>query len=135
MNSAKISENPLDEKAWAKNGYSGNSYFYNYTPTGTIETDDALLNKKKTFCWPNPVETNECYLRYWVSENCDIKINIFNMAGQFVESFSESTPLVNQYNEIILNVDDIQSGVYFAIIKAEKGSKSETATEKIMIIK
>jgi len=135
MNSVKISENSFDERSWAKNGYDGNSYYYSYQPTVTVDTDKSLLNKKKTFCWPNPVETDECYLRYWVSEDCDITINIFNMAGQFVKSFSQSDPHVNQYNEITWNVADIQSGVYFAIIKAEKGSKSETETEKIMIIK
>ncbi|MBN2281290.1 MAG: T9SS type A sorting domain-containing protein [Candidatus Marinimicrobia bacterium] len=135
MNSVTLSDNSLDEKAWVKNGYDGNSYYYPYQPIVTVVEDDALLNKKKTFCWPNPVENNECYIRYWVNENCDLTINIFNMAGQFVKSFTVGSMLPGQYNEITWNVADIESGVYFAIIKAEKGSKTETETEKIMIIK
>ncbi len=135
MNSIKISDNCLDEKSWSRNGYNGNSYYYAYKPNVNNEINDSLIDKKKTFCWPNPVQSNESFIRYIVTESCDVSINIFDIAGNFVKSFSQNNPNINYYNEVTWDVSDVESGVYYAIVKAEKGNNMESKTVKIMVIK
>ncbi len=135
MGSVMVSENSLTEQSWGKQGIDNNSYYYSYDPVADVPENEALLNKKKTFCWPNPVEENESYIRYFVTEDCDVTVNIFNMAGQHIKKFNQSDPQTNRFNEITWNVTDVQSGVYFAIVKAETGGTTETKTVKIMVIK
>ncbi len=135
INSIKISDTTLDEKSWSRNGYNGNSYFYAYQSVANNEINDSLLEKKKTFCWPNPVQSSESFIRYSVSEPCNVSVNIFNMAGNFIKSFSDNQPNINHFNEVTWDVSKIESGVYYAIVKAEKGSISEAKTVKIMVIK
>ncbi len=133
--STKVSEYPLGKIGWSQFGQDGNDYFYDNQPTAETPGNDALLIKKKTFCWPNPIESGESKIRYSVSEACDVSINIFNMAGQFISSFNDKTPEINSINEVKWNISAVESGVYYAIVKAEKGSKSERKTIKIMVIK
>ena len=135
LNALTISENSLSEKGWTSYGYNGNTFVYPHKSDINIITSKNILEKKKTFCWPNPVDGNTTNIRYYVNKECEIKIDIFDIAGDFVQSLSDDSPNILDYDEIVWNVSDIQSGVYFAIVKAEKSGKIETKTIKIMVVK
>ncbi|MBU0711140.1 T9SS type A sorting domain-containing protein, partial [bacterium] len=79
-------------------------------------------------------KNNRTAIRYYPLADCDIDITIYDLAGNFIKSFTESTPLVNDVNEIEWDVSNIANGVYFAVVKASSGSKSESKIVKIMVI-
>jgi hypothetical protein len=133
INSIGISDDSLTEKDWAVPRF--NSYFYAYKSAETIDYSGKILNQKKTFCWPNPATENVSHIRYFVTQNCKVTVNIFDIAGNFVKSFSNDQPYVDRYNEFDWNISDVQSGVYYAFLKAKQGGKTENKTVKIMVIK
>lgn len=74
-------------------------------------------------------------IRYFPNKSCEISIDIYDLAGDFITSFKDSDPLINVYNEIEWNVSNVESGVYFAVVKATSGSKTDSKIVKIMVIK
>ncbi|MBU1635824.1 T9SS type A sorting domain-containing protein, partial [bacterium] len=130
-----LSDGPLSENAWyCFGGDVGHSFYYPVIPQSSAVISDGLLNKTKTFNWPNPAKNNRTAIRYYPLADCDIDITIYDLAGNFIKSFTESTPLVNDVNEIEWDVSNIANGVYFAVVKASSGSKSESKIVKIMVI-
>lgn len=90
---------------------------------------------EKVYNWPNPVYNGETFIRYYVSENSEVKIKIFDLAGDFVSELSDNA--VGGFdNETKWNVSNVQSGVYFASIEV-KSITGKTAKKviKIAVIK
>jgi hypothetical protein len=131
----QLSDNVLSEDAWYTSG--GNrkrNNYYSLIPSGNGIASNGLLNKHKTFNWPNPTKFNRTAIRYFPTAECDISIDIYDLAGDFITSFRDSNPLINDYNEIEWNVSNVANGVYFAVVKASSGSKTESKIVKIMVI-
>jgi len=130
-----LTSNPLSENAWyCFGGNVEHSYYYPVTPQTAPQTSDGLLNQSKTFNWPNPTKNNRTLIRYFPTSDCDIDITIYDLAGNFIKSFSDSSPLVNDVNEVEWDVGNIANGVYFAVVKASSGGRSESKIVKIMVI-
>jgi M6 family metalloprotease-like protein len=89
----------------------------------------------KAYNWPNPVYGNETNIRYFVSENSDVNIKIFDLAGDFVAELNNRAT-GGFDNETVWNVSSIQSGVYYARIEV-KGDSGKSANKiiKIAVIK
>ena len=90
--------------------------------------------KSLVYNWPNPVYGSTTQIRYFVSENADVTIKIFDLAG------SKITELAGRAaggidNEIAWDVTGIQSGVYLAHVEVQSVSKTESAVIKIAVIK
>lgn len=90
----------------------------------------------RAYNYPNPVYRDETYIRFYVSENSKVNIKIFDLAGDFVaelNTFAQG----GMDGEIPWNVNNIQSGVYFARIEAvsQVSNKSEYAIIKIAVEK
>ena len=132
----QLGRGAISEYAWFTTG--GNARRNNYLPllpkAGEIDSN-GLLDQKKTFNWPNPVKESITAIRYFPNRKCNISIDIYDLAGDFITSFKDSDPLINDYNEIEWNVSSIESGVYFAVVKATAGSKTDSKIVKIMVIK
>ncbi|MBL7135654.1 MAG: T9SS type A sorting domain-containing protein [Candidatus Marinimicrobia bacterium] len=132
----KISSEYLSENAWSSfSGGPDNDYFYKERTEVPVNTSGSLLNKKKTFNWPNPTKNNRTAIWYFPTADCNIAIDIYDLAGDLMKSFKETSPLINDYNEIEWNVSNVESGVYFAVVKATSGSKIDSKIVKIMVIK
>ncbi|MBN2600629.1 MAG: T9SS type A sorting domain-containing protein [Candidatus Marinimicrobia bacterium] len=130
-----LTNDPLSENAWyCFGGDVEHSFYYPVISHTTAVTTDNLINKTKTFNWPNPAKNNRTAIRYFPLADCDIDITIYDLAGNFIKSFTDSSPLINDYNEIEWDVSNIANGVYFAVVKASAGSKSENKIVKIMVI-
>ena len=82
----------------------------------------------------NPTKNDRTAIRYYPNADCNNEINIYDLAGDFIMSFKDSHPIVADYNEIEWNVGGVANGVYFAIVKATSGSKTESKIIKIMVI-
>jgi hypothetical protein len=60
---------------------------------------------------------------------------IYDFAGLFVKKFTMDNLTQGLIHEEWWNVDDVESGVYFANITATSGTKSESEILKIGVIK
>ncbi len=126
---------PLSENSWytGKGNRQHNNY-YAMVPSGSGIVSEGLLNKSKTFNWPNPSKNNHTAIRYYPTADCSIAIKVYDLAGNLITTFNDSNPLINDYNEKEWNVTNIANGVYFAVVKASSGSRTESKIVKIMVI-
>jgi len=118
--------------------YGGNParQFYNAMKSQSSPiASKSLLNHSKTFNWPNPAKNNQTFIRYFPNHDCQITIDIYDLAGDLVASFRDSAPLVGEPNEKEWNTGGVESGVYFAVVKAQSGSKSDSQIVKILVVK
>ncbi|MGK9476625.1 T9SS-dependent M6-like inactivated metalloprotease [Melioribacter sp. OK-6-Me] len=90
--------------------------------------------ESKAYNWPNPAYGNETYIRYFVAEDSEIEVIIFDAAGDYVTEL-RGVGRGGFDNEIRWDVSDVPSGVYFARINASSLNKTATKLIKIAIIK
>ena len=92
------------------------------------------MPKKLVYNWPNPVKTVFTHIRYYLSEAATVNISIYDQAG-FKVWETEETGTANMDNEVIWNVSNISSGIYFARVRASYGGKEEMKIIKIAVVK
>lgn len=122
------------EYFWSEeNGNSWNSSFVD--KAASTNSISEFFPKAKAYNWPNPVYDGQTFIRYYVSEDSKINIKIFDLAGDFVAELN-NTAIGGMDNETTWNVNNIQSGVYFARLEATGNSgKTESTIIKIAIVK
>ncbi len=126
--------NVLGKNYWSSElGDSYNSSFADIPEQ--VETESEYFPTAKAYNWPNPVYGNETNIRYYVTENSEVNIKIFDLAGDFVAELN-GRAVGGFDNEIKWNVNNIQSGVYYARINVKSDSgKSAEKIIKIAVIK
>lgn len=116
-----------------ENGNSQNTSFVDAADNSNRINE--FFPTSRAYNYPNPVYEGETNIRYFVSEDSRINIKIFDLAGDFVAEMNDDAQ-GGMDNETVWNVDDIQSGVYFARIEATSSSgKKENAIIKIAVVK
>ena len=91
--------------------------------------------ENRAYNYPNPVYEGTTNIRYYVSEDANINIKVFDLAGDFVAELNDVAQ-GGVDNETVWDVSGIQSGVYFARIEASANDgKSEFAIIKIAVVK
>ncbi|MCF7885740.1 MAG: T9SS type A sorting domain-containing protein, partial [Candidatus Marinimicrobia bacterium] len=132
-----IGTGKISETAWyCEGGNINRSYIHSAWTDGESPKVQSVLNKAKTFCWPNPVKGNSTNLRYYLNKSGQVKIKIYDLAGNFVHSLQDESPAEREANEIQWDVSNIESGVYFAVVKAtDESGSSQKEIIKIMVIK
>ncbi|HEY4613095.1 MAG TPA: T9SS type A sorting domain-containing protein, partial [Bacteroidota bacterium] len=90
--------------------------------------------KSLVYNWPNPVYGSTTQIRYYVSEDADVKIKIFDLVGSKITELS-SRAVGGIDNELTWDVSGIQSGVYLAHVEVTGAARSESAVIKIAVIK
>ncbi len=115
---------------------NGNSQNTSFIPAAeNLNPVNTFFPASKAYNYPNPVYSGETRIHYYVSEDSKIDIKIFDLAGDFVAELTDNAQGGFE-KETPWNVNNIQSGVYFASIKATGASgKSETNIIKIAVIK
>lgn len=129
-----VSPNDFGKPVWS--GFLGNPQNSAYAAAPKSENRiTEFFPQNKAYNWPNPVYDNETYIRYYVSENADVNIKIFDLAGDLVAEISDKAA-GGMDNETTWNVSDIQSGVYFARVEVSGTSgNSGNKIIKIAVIK
>ncbi|MBL7961653.1 T9SS type A sorting domain-containing protein, partial [bacterium] len=114
---------------------AGNSSLSREQNSITPFTGD-LIPKNSAYNYPNPVHGGFTTIRYFLTEPANVKIHIFDMAGDLVQTLSGSG-ITQTDNEVKWNLKKIQSGVYLAKITAKStvSSKKVTRTVKIAVTK
>lgn len=124
-----------DKKIWYS-AYSGNSN-NSYLPQAVQDTvSDILLPAARTYNWPNPVYGTSTNIRFYVNEDSQVKIKVFDMGGMLAAEFQKDAS-GNCDNEVVWNVSGAASGVYFARVEAvaKNSGKTEYKIIKIAVIK
>lgn len=105
------------------------------TLTQTASAASAFMPANKTYNYPNPVYGKVTYFRFYLSENANVTIKLFDLAGDYVGQLS-GYGQGGMDNEIAWDVTNIQSGVYLAHVEAAgvSGQKAHSVI-KVAIIK
>ncbi len=111
--------------------YQDMSGYFTINVTTTGVTDKNTLAKEFHIypAYPNPFN-NSTVISFSLPEQSQVKINIFNIAGQ------EVTTLVNSemqpgLHKVRWNADEVPSGVYFYAIE----TKNSVETRKLILLK
>lgn len=117
-------------------GFLADEYHSNYVESVTALTAKSaeLLPTSLAYNWPNPVYDKTTNIRYYLSQPATVAIKIFNLAGELVDQFS-GPGVGNIDNEVQWNVSKVQSGVYFAQIRANASGVQKSVIIKIAVVK
>ncbi|MBI5730313.1 MAG: T9SS type A sorting domain-containing protein [Ignavibacteriales bacterium] len=114
-------------------GDAVNSSFVTAPSLAQQVTDFFPINK--AYNWPNPVYGSSTNIRYYVSEDSDVKIKIVDLAGELVAEINNKAR-GGFDNETVWDVSKIQSGIYYAYIEVKSSSgNSANKIIKIAVIK
>ena len=94
----------------------------------------SFFPEDRVYNWPNPVYENTTAIRFYVAEDAQVSVKIFDLAGDLVSELSANAR-GGIDNEIPWDVSDIQSGVYFARVEASGSGGSGNAVVKIAVVK
>ncbi len=80
--------------------------------------ESALMDKDKTYAYPNPVYDGSVKIRIAVESSESVEIMIYDFAGYFVEKLKMDAVTQGTIQELTWNITDVESGVYFANVTA-----------------
>ncbi len=95
----------------------------------------GLADLKHSYAYPNPAKGNAVKFRVEVGHAETITINIYDIAGYFVQRLTLDEPVQNVANEIVWNVAAIESGVYLAYLEVNGNGSTDSKIIKVGIIK
>lgn len=123
---------PGKDASWS--GYmNSNKNWGVYTGTYTEpKTSVTLLGS--FYLYPSPVERYGT-VRFYLSQDARVKIDILDIAGHRVGGTEISQPTPNEYNEIGFDFQNQQNGVYILRIEARNKDKSEVKFKKFAVLK
>jgi len=108
-------------------GFEGSS-----TPLQPVRAE--FLPADRAYNWPNPVYGASTRIRYYLNTSAEVKIKIFDLAGDKVAEFA-GPGIGGIDNEMEWDVSDIQSGIYIARIEANGSAERAVALVKIAVVK
>lgn len=89
----------------------------------------------RAYNYPNPVYGSTTNIRYYVSDDSNIDIKIFDIAGSFIDQLKDFAQ-GGLDHETVWDVSNIQSGIYLArILATGVNGKSESKIIKIAVVK
>ena len=128
--------NILDSTSVLWGGFLADVYHSNYVESTTpvVARSAELLPTSFAYNWPNPVYNKMTHIRYFLGMQATVTIKIYNMAGELVEQLA-GPGVANLDNEVEWDVSKVQSGVYFAQIKANASGQEKSVVIKIAVVK
>jgi hypothetical protein len=119
---------------WSNRGISSAALIIN--PTG------EFLPRASVYAWPNPAKQNRIYFHFYVNQNANVTVDIFNLEGKLVASLSETAeggnPAHSQTsNTITWNIAHIASDIYLFRLTATGNATGEekSVIKKFAIVK
>jgi M6 family metalloprotease-like protein len=94
----------------------------------------VLLPSESVYNYPNPNNENYTFIRYRLTEEAEVRIKIFDLAGDLVKEL-EGTGYGHTDNEVRWDLTGVQSGVYIGRVEARSNTKSEVQIIKIAVVK
>ena len=124
----------VGKQFWSsENGNNFNSSFLDAAAQQNYISEYFPPNR--AYNYPNPVYGNTTNIRYYVAEDSQINIKIFDIAGSAVDELNDFAP-GGLDHETVWNVGKVQSGIYLARIQATSSTgKTESKIIKIAVVK
>ena len=88
----------------------------------------------RVYNWPNPVYGSSTQIRFYCSEDANIAITIFDIAGRKITDLN-GRAVGGTDTEVRWDVSHIQSGVYLARVEASNQNQTQARIIKIAIVK
>ncbi|MBS1493930.1 MAG: hypothetical protein JST55_10480 [Bacteroidetes bacterium] len=119
-------------KNFLKDRFNSN---YNTKSNYVAPSYSEKLPKDKVYNWPNPVYDGKTFIRYYLNGSAGVvSIKILDLSGELVTSLP-SKNVSNADNEVVWDVANVQSGVYYGVIEATVDGTKETKIIKIAVVK
>ena len=99
-----------------------------------ISNTSKLIDADRTYNYPNPATEGTTIIRVFVESAEEVKVEIYDLAGYFVERLQFDNLIQGEVNEVVWDVSGVESGVYFANVKATKGSDWENKIVKVAVV-
>ena len=135
VSDGSIIEIPSDFVYW---GYDGKDAAYTnsvYLEKSNIPVvSDKLIKNGLVYNYPNPIEGERTKFRLFATGATNAVISIYSLDGRFITRL-EKTLNDQQWNEILWNVENEESGVYLAKVEVYDLIKTETYFVKPAILK
>lgn len=123
-----------EQIVWSENQFGSSTYEVVTLSEKNLSATE-LLDKSKTYNYPNPVSEGSTQIRFFTSVDANITVKIFDAAGELADELT-SNAVGGFDQELSWNVSDIQSGIYFARIEAVSASgKKDHKIIKIAVVK
>ena len=124
----------IDNTYWTSQ-YGTDWNYPQVDPNSVHEIIENEANYLKFYNYPNPIRNGETTFRFFYSNQAmDPEIRIFDIEGDLVEIITSEDIVFqnNEFNEISAQLDDYNTGIYFAELR--DGSESLSII-KVAIIK
>ena len=112
----------------------GQTSFSPLLTSNPVSLSSSFFPKDRIYNWPNPVYGKTTQIRYYASEDAEISVKIFDLAGAKVAELSGKAS-AGVDTELTWDVRGIQSGIYLARVEAVGSSRSDAAIIKIAVVK
>ena len=123
---------------------TGNSWNFTHHNPGNTRTlqltiplrvpDQILIDKSRTYAYPNPAKDNYVKIRIQVESANHIECEIYDLAGFYVDRLVLDNPIQGMPNEMIWNVSNVESGIYYIDITAQRNSSTQSKLIRAGII-
>ncbi|MFC1477184.1 hypothetical protein ACFL6L_01840 [candidate division KSB1 bacterium] len=131
-------ETTYDDKVIAWGTFSGNNARWRHNTETLIPIAappvNELMPPDRVYNWPNPNEGNWTKIRYYLNSGAEVTVKIYNQAGDLIAEL-DGPGAAGFDNEIQWNLDNIQSGVYYADVRAAGNGMTARKTIKIAVVK
>jgi len=94
----------------------------------------VFFPEARCYNWPNPVYDGSTRIRFFVSDDADVTVKIYDLAGDKVDEL-RTHALGGVDNEIVWNVSNIESDVYLAKVEAIAPGKKGEKIIKIAVVR
>ena len=124
----------VDNLIWStRYGNSGNS-LRAPLPKTLVSDQAEFFPASRCYNWPNPVYDGSTRIRFFVSEDADVTVKIYDLAGDKVDEL-HSRALGGIDNEIAWDVSGIESDIYLAKVEAQSADKKGEKIIKIAVVR
>ena len=94
----------------------------------------GLMPPEKVYCYPNPTAGDRATIRFYLTEDADVTIRIYDLSGARVAELKTRGTRYTD-NEIVWDVSGVASGVYLAKVEAQAATGNASALVKIAVTK
>ncbi|MGC8866755.1 MAG: PQQ-binding-like beta-propeller repeat protein [Elusimicrobiales bacterium] len=101
---------------------------FGYIPQGEVFDNDWI------YTYPNPAKGDKLTFKFVVNYNSDIKIKIYNVAGEIIKELEMKNAQGGLINEMVWDIRDMASGVYVYIFEASGSGGKKSVKKKLAII-
>jgi M6 family metalloprotease-like protein len=94
---------------------------------------DALMPQKRVYNWPNPA-SEETRFRFYLTRAAEVNLSVYDLTGRQIWR-KRVQGKANSDQEVLWLLGNVESGIYYGLVEAKDGSKTEQVKLKIAIVK